>query len=92
MKHYKDKSGEFYGIPKGHDVPEDYVEVTLEEIESANKAAANAALKKLPYDELRRLEYPPIADFVDAYVKGDQTAIDEYVAACLAVKEKYPKS
>lgn len=43
------------------------------------------------YADLRRAEYPPIADYVDGIVKGDQAQIDAYIAACLAVKEKYPK-
>jgi hypothetical protein len=30
-------------------------------------------------------------DYIDGVVKGDQAQIDAYVAACLAVKAKYPK-
>lgn len=45
----------------------------------------------LEYQRLRALEYPPMADYLDGIVKGDQTQIDAYIAACLAVKEKYPK-
>ena len=43
------------------------------------------------YKEKRRNEYPPITDYVDGVVKGDQSQIDAYVAACQAVKAKYPK-
>ena len=43
------------------------------------------------YAEKRRMEYPPIEDYLDGVVKNDQAQIDAYVAACLAVKEKYPK-
>lgn len=43
------------------------------------------------YAEKRAAEYPPMADYLDAVVKGDQAQIDAYVAACLAVKAKYPK-
>lgn len=46
------------------------------------------------YVEKRTSEYPPISDFVDAYVKkeaGDSTQMDVYVQTCLAVKNKYPK-
>jgi hypothetical protein len=39
----------------------------------------------------RAAEYPPITDYLDGVVKGDQDQIDEYIAACLAVKAKYPK-
>jgi hypothetical protein len=43
------------------------------------------------YQRNRAAEYPPMADYLDAVVKGDQAQIDAYVAACLAVKAKYPK-
>jgi hypothetical protein len=36
-------------------------------------------------------EYPPITDYLDGVVKGDQTQIDKYIADCLAIKAKYPK-
>ena len=39
----------------------------------------------------RRNEYPPMADYLDGVVKGDQAQIDAYIAACQAVKAKYPK-
>jgi hypothetical protein len=39
----------------------------------------------------RAIAYPPITDYLDAVVKGDQAQIDAYVASCLAVKAKYPK-
>lgn len=40
---------------------------------------------------LRAESYPPMADYLDAIVKNDQQQLDEYLQACLAVKEKYPK-
>jgi len=43
------------------------------------------------YKQLRAAEYPPIADYLDGVVKGDQAQIDAYIAACQAVKAKYPK-
>jgi len=43
------------------------------------------------YQRRRALEYPPITDYLDAVVKGDQAQIDDYIAKCLAVKSKYPK-
>ena len=44
------------------------------------------------YVALRTGEYPPIEEYVDGVVKGDQAQIDAYIAACQAVKAKYPKS
>jgi hypothetical protein len=43
------------------------------------------------YQQLRLLEYPPITDYIDGVVKGDQQQIQEYINKCLAVKDKYPK-
>jgi hypothetical protein len=43
------------------------------------------------YSEKRKLSYPPITDYLDGVVKGDQEQIDKYIADCLAVKAKYPK-
>jgi hypothetical protein len=43
------------------------------------------------YADKRKAEYPPMEEYLDAVVKGDQEAIDAYIAACQAVKAKYPK-
>ncbi|UOF81583.1 hypothetical protein [Bacteriophage sp.] len=45
----------------------------------------------LKYQNQRAAEYPPIADYLDGIVKGDQAQIDKYIADCQAVKAKYPK-
>jgi tRNA A37 N6-isopentenylltransferase MiaA len=46
----------------------------------------------LEYQRLRAVEYPSIIDYIDGVVKGDQKQIDAYINACLAVKERYPKT
>lgn len=43
------------------------------------------------YADKRRGEYPPITDYLDGVVKGDQAQIDEYIQKCLEIKAKYPK-
>ena len=45
----------------------------------------------LPWNKKREISYPPITDYLDGIVKGDQAQIDKYIADCLAVKAKYPK-
>ena len=45
----------------------------------------------LNYQKRRKLEYPPITDYLDAIVKGDQSQINDYINRCLEVKAKYPK-
>jgi hypothetical protein len=46
---------------------------------------------ELTYAQKRGREYPPITDYIDGVVKGDQDQIQAYIDACLAVKAKYPK-
>jgi hypothetical protein len=64
--------------------------VSDEEIAAA-QAAETARLAAIPYTEKRAAEYPDFRDYLDGIVKGDQAQIDAYVAACQAVKAKYPK-
>lgn len=53
--------------------------------------AAKALVVSSEYVEKRAAEYPPITDYLDGVVKGDQSQIDAYIAACQAIKDKYPK-
>jgi SepF-like predicted cell division protein (DUF552 family) len=43
------------------------------------------------YQRKRKAEYPLMADYLDAIVKGDDTQKQKYIDDCKAVKEKYPK-
>ena len=61
-------------------MPEARREKTRSEIES-----------ELTYATKRKAEYPPVTDYIDGVVKGDQAQIDAYIALCQAVKAKYPK-
>jgi hypothetical protein len=54
-------------------------------------SAARADYDAKQYQRDRAAEYPPVADYLDGIVKGDQAQIDAYIAACQAVKAKYPK-
>lgn len=54
-------------------------------------AAVDAWVNPNAYKYQRAAEYPPVTDYIDGVVKGDQAQIDAYIAACLAVKAKYPK-
>jgi acid stress-induced BolA-like protein IbaG/YrbA len=57
-----------------------------------DKPAVQALVDSQAYIAKRQAEYPPITDYIDGVVKSDQAQIDAYIAACLAVKAKYPKS
>jgi hypothetical protein len=64
-------------------------------------AEINAEIERLKavelakyYQQPRQEEYPPLADLADALYwqsQGDDTKMTAYIAACDAVKTKYPK-
>lgn len=57
----------------------------------AEAARLQAEYGRTEYQRKRAAEYPPMSDYLDGVVKGDQAQIDKYIADCLAVKAKYPK-
>lgn len=56
-----------------------------------DKEAVLSEVIKSEYKQKRLLEYPPMSDYLDGVVKGDQQQIDVYIAKCKEVKAKYPK-
>jgi hypothetical protein len=77
--HYLDDDAFAYLLPAGS------IQITDAEAE------AMRPVYTLTYAEKRASEYPPITDYIDGVVKGDQAQIDKYIADCLAVKAKFPK-
>ena len=67
-------------------------EIDIWEADIALAKAEKEELARTQYQRDRAAEYPPMADYLDGIVKGDQAQIQAYVSACLAVKAKYPKS
>jgi len=68
------------------------------EIAKPSKATLDAEIIRLQsiydakeYARKRAKEYPPMTDYLDGVVKGDQAQIAKYIADCQAVKAKYPK-
>jgi hypothetical protein len=57
-----------------------------------DKVAVQSYIDANAYKDKRAKEYPPITDYIDGVVKGDQLQIQTYIDACLAVKAKYPKA
>jgi len=57
-----------------------------------DRAAVEAWRDPNQYKYQRAAAYPPVTDYLDGIVKNDKAQIDKYVADCLAVKAKYPKS
>jgi hypothetical protein len=79
-----------------HATSEGNIQFTAEEeaqrdVEEAQALAKETELAKTQYQRDRAAEYPPITNYIDGVVKGDQTQIQAYIDACLAVKAKYPK-
>jgi len=88
MPHYKDLNNELHFLDDAsfaHYLPTGCVEITDEEAEALRPVHTPT------YAEKRAAEYPDFRDYLDGVVKGDQAQIDTYIAACLAVKAKYPK-
>ena len=79
-----------------HTTPEGDIPFTAEEEAEwdamvAEHIAQQAELAKTQYQRHRAAEYPPITNYIDGIVKGDQAQVQAYIDACLAVKAKYPK-
>lgn len=68
-------------------------EELLFNINDDNEYVSNrvAKVKTNLYKELRKSEYPSMEEYIDAVVKGDTVAINEYISKCLEIKVKYPK-
>lgn len=69
------------------------IEIDLNAVEIESKRLLDQA-KLFEYRRQRQPEYPPLQDLADALYwqsKGDNSKMEAYVAACEAVKQKYPK-
>jgi hypothetical protein len=62
-----------------------------ENIVEYDNVAVETLIASEAYKDLRAKEYPDFKDYLDGIVKGDQSQIQSYIDACLAVKAKYPK-
>lgn len=94
MKYYKDSENKIwaYELDGSQDhLIGDKTLVTKTEADTIIAQQQQDRFDALSYAEKRRTEYPSILDYIDGVVKGDQAQIDTYIAACLAVKARYPK-
>lgn len=96
FKHYKDpETGEVYGYKADGSqdawIKPNLVPITLDEAEVLREAWAQRMFDSLSYAEKRAASYPNFMEYLDGVVKGDQAQIDAYIAACVAVKERFPK-
>lgn len=72
-------------------LPNNTISKPSEEALKAEAARLEEIQKATEYQRLRAKEYPPVTDYLDGLVKGDQAQMDKYIADCQAVKNKYPK-
>jgi hypothetical protein len=87
--HYKSPDNSLHFLDDdsfAHLLPAGSVAITDAEAEALRPKPA-----ELTYAQKRAAEYPPMTDYLDGVVKGDQAQIDKYIADCQAVKAKYPK-
>lgn len=96
MKHYKSPDGDVFAYEldgsQDHLIPESFVQITGDEAAVLSNGKQQAAFDSMTYAEKRSCEYPPMSDYLDGIVKGDQAQIAKYIADCQAVKAKYPKT
>jgi hypothetical protein len=95
MKHYKDADNKLFGIEEGQPVPAGLTEITKAEADRIGKLNyekfREEELAQIDYVRQRINNYPEMGEFVDAWVKNDQAALEEYRQKCLAIKAQFPK-
>jgi hypothetical protein len=95
MKYYKNADNKIYGFDITQTAPSGLVEITKLEADVLGKqnyeAAREIEIAAMDYVRQRLTAYPELGQFVDAWVKNDVVALEEYRQECLAVKSKYPK-
>jgi len=60
------------------------------ELPTGDYSADKLAMLTEAVHQERRAAYPPIEDYIDGVVKGDDAQVAAYKAKCLAVKKTYP--
>ena len=86
-------AGLIHEIKGAFDADGNQIELDQSLVDAAAAEIA-AELAATEYQRQRAPEYPSLATLADALYwnsTGDSTKLDEYYAACAAVKAKYPK-
>jgi len=95
MKHYLDSNGQVHGIfadgSQDWIIKEDWNLIDDHLVQNYVDAQQQAEFNKNDYYRKRLYSYPELGEFVDAWVKGDDSALEEYRQKCLAVKAQFPK-
>ena len=95
MKHYKDIKGNVYAYEadgsQDHLINPEFTLIQNNEVQALVDAKQQAEFNAQDYYRKRINSYPELGEFVDAWVKGDESALEEYKQKCLEIKAKYPK-
>ena len=95
MKHYRGTDGLVYGYAEDgsqdHVIPDTHVPITEQEAQAIVDAQVEAKFAQEDYYRKRLYSYPEIGEFLDAWVKQDEAALEQYRQKCLAIKEQFPK-
>ena len=94
MKLYKDDTDQIFAYEA--DGSQDHLiegktSITQAEADALIAASQQQLFDALTYAQKRVSAYPPLTDYLDGIVKGDQAQVDAYIANCLAVKATFPK-
>jgi hypothetical protein len=60
------------------------------ELPAGDYSADRLAMLTEAVHQERRAAYPPIEDYIDGVVKGDDAQVSAYKAKCLEVKKRHP--
>ena len=94
MKYFKDANDQIFAYELdgsqdqyiGNKLP-----ITKEEADVIIAVRQQAEFDELDYYRKRIYSYPEPGQFLDAWVKQDAAALEEYRQLCLEIKAKYPK-
>ena len=95
MPHFKNANNELFWLDEGDNpdqLLQDCTPISDDEADAIRASIKQAAMNALNYADKRAAEYPPMADYLDGIVKGNNTQVNSYISACLAIKAKYPKT
>ena len=95
MKHYKDSQGNVYAYvadgSQDHLIKPGLTKIQEQDVQTLTDQKAKALFDAEDYYRKRLYSYPEVGEFLDAWVKGDTQAMEEYKRKCLEVKAKFPK-
>lgn len=91
FNYYKDEEGLVYCYTEDQPVLEGLIAISEEEKDEILAQREMDRFNSLSYAIKRRRAYPPMEEYLDAIVKGDQAQLENYIQKCLEVKSLYPK-